>query len=29
VGRTAALVVLGLVVVGLIAWRVREHRRRS
>jgi membrane protein DedA with SNARE-associated domain len=29
VGRTAALVVLGLVVVGVIAWRVREHRRRS
>jgi membrane protein DedA with SNARE-associated domain len=29
VGRTAALVVLGLVVIGVIAWRVREHRRRS
>lgn len=27
VGRTAALVVLGLVVLGLIAWRIRAHRR--
>jgi membrane protein DedA with SNARE-associated domain len=29
VGRTAALVVLGLVVVGFIAWRIREYRRRA
>lgn len=27
-GRTAAIVVAALVVIGLISWRVRQHRRR-
>ncbi|MEU6252467.1 DedA family protein [Streptomyces sp. NPDC047043] len=28
VGRTVALVTAGLVVVGLVVWRIRRHRRR-
>lgn len=29
VGRSAALVVAGLVILGVIVWRVRKHRSKQ